>query len=289
MGFIRHFRALMWKNVTLKRRSPMSALGEILLPLAFVAVMLALKQIKALQDRDYPTAQYTSRITGGPLTILPYSIIPARLQRMNMKLAIVSATPAYYSAVTSFNQYMTDLHSQTNFSTFGGGTGFNDNVLNSIAIPDYSNTIVTFTSDNDLANYIDADDYPSNNRPGIWAAIVFNSLGPVYDYSIRMNNSDATSTTSPPVLTFLTSYFPGPLQSYITSTPQVRGTPQNSDPVSRLTMPGFTTLQLAVDRWLINRNVSYTQLNSDNTVATAAAVLESLGTGLGDRYLPIYY
>jgi ATP-binding cassette, subfamily A (ABC1), member 3 len=270
----------------LKRRSPISAFLEITLPLAFVVIMVALKQLPALQDRNYVGSAYTSRLTGDVLSVLPFGPAPFRLLRQNQRVAVLPSTPAAQALADSFSAHMSALHSPLNFSTVGGGQGLDTPALRAVAIPAWDEVVARFASDDDLASYVAAADYPSSSRPGIWAAVVFNAPsggggGTSADYSIRMNSSDATTTLAPAVQTFLTSYSPGPLRTYVSSTPSLSGTPGAADSTARLPMPGFTTLQLAVDRFLIGRNVSVQELDPLAVVAATAQALNSVGLGYG--------
>ena len=44
-------RVMMWKNWLLKRRQPVSSLAEICLPMLFMAILCALRQLATIEDR----------------------------------------------------------------------------------------------------------------------------------------------------------------------------------------------------------------------------------------------
>ena len=269
--FCSHFVALSKKNIVLKRRAFFTTLLEVMVPVALVALILSLKNLPALADQYFPTQQYTLDNGQQVLHVLPFGATPRVLMDSGFRIAVLPSSqtaPGAKAAAQKFLSDMSTLHPPLSFSTVGG-TGMNNTSLRKITIPGFSEVALLFDDTNSLQSYISADAY-KKTTPGIWAAIVFNaaptpeSPQTQWDVAIRMNASDATNTNGPPVNTFVSRYISGPILSYVYS----KGVYNN-----RKTMPGFTTLQLEVDRWIISKNISTSSLNSDSVVFSVGEAL----------------
>ena len=247
-----------------------------MVPVALVALILSLKNLPALADQYFPTQQYTLDNGQQVLHVLPFGATPRVLMDSGFRIAVLPSSqtaPGAKSAAQKFITDMANLHPPLSLATVGG-TGMNSTSLRKITIPGFSEVSLLFDDANSLQSYISADAY-KKTTPGIWAAIVFNaaptpeSPSTQWDVSIRMNASDATNTNGPPVNTFVSRYISGPILSYVYS----KGVYNN-----RKTMPGFTTLQLEVDRWIISKNISTSSLNSDSVVFSIGEALGLLNT-----------
>ena len=107
-------------------------------------------------------------------------------------------------------------------------------------------------------------DYSGPDVPSIYAAIEFQSGPPSYQYRIRLNASDLPSTTTAPVNTYSSAYFPTWVQRYLYG--------NIAKPA-----PGFLSLQLAVDRFILGkRSVPPTSLDPMAAVTTFAKQLAFL-------------
>jgi ATP-binding cassette, subfamily A (ABC1), member 3 len=270
--FCSHFIALSRKNIVLKKRAFFTTLLEVMVPVALVALILSLKNLPALADQYFPTQQYTLDNGQQVLHVLPFGATPRVLMDSGFRIAVLPSSQTAPGAKAAAQKFITDmgtLHPPLSFSTVGG-SGMNDINLRKVSIPGFSEISILFEDTASLQSYISADGY-KKTTPGIWAAIVFNAAPSLdnpstqWDVSIRMNASDATNTNGPPVNTFVSRYISGPILSYVYS----KGVYNN-----RKTMPGFTTLQLEVDRWIISKNISTSSLNTDS-------VLFSVGEALG--------
>jgi ATP-binding cassette subfamily A (ABC1) protein 3 len=276
--FCAHVAALTRKNLQLKRRAPLTLLLEVGVPTAIVALMLALKTLPALQDSFYAGAMYVGE--GQVLQALPFGVAPRRLADAGFAIAVLPARggdPASAAAAQRFLADMSALHPPLNFSSVGGGLGFRSAALRALYVPGFADVAATFADDGALAAHIAAQDY--KQRQGIWAAVVFNSAPPSaagWDYSVRLNASDATNTNGLPVNTFVTRYQPGPISSYVFSRGPLRQ--------STTAMPGFLSLQLAVDRWIIGRNVSTDALDELALLTAVGASLGLLSPSLAERF-----
>ena len=282
--FLTHLHALTRKNIVLKRRAPLTLLLEVGVPVAIVALMLSLKTLPALQDQFFSAAQYPDQA----LRAQPFALAPRRLADAGFRLAVLPASAADAASAQAAARFAADmaaLHPPLNFSAVGGGLGMRDSRLRALHVPGFADVATTFADDAALAAYIADRNYPES--PGIWAAIVFNSApgsaaalagaSSPWDYSIRLNASDATNTNGLPVNTFVTRFVSGPIFNYVYSKgPRLRTAVQ---------MEGFTTMQLAVDRWIIGRNVSVDALDE---VALLFAVGEAIGlysTSLAEAFV----
>lgn len=187
--------------------------------------------------------------------IAPVSILPARLLYVNQRLAVAPRTAAQQPLVDAFLAHVNAQYPALNGSTVGGA-GFTAPALRNVYIPPLRSAIVTFPTEADLEAYVRSTDYGQNGAFKVWGAIVLNSGAPGWDYSLRMNNSEIPTTSQVPVNILQRGVNLANVRRYVRSDPNTAGPPflrNNLDPVSTQVFPGFTTLQLMVDRWIINR------------------------------------
>ena len=282
--------ALTRKNATLKLRTPISSAIELLLPLLFVVGMVLLSTL--FSTNTFPAASYTNSGIGGfaprvaaalaaspaaaaalppaalallraPGVVLPVGALPAQLARQKWRLAVLpgSAGAVAAAAVADFFAYTCAA-----YPAFSGAAAFTDPFLRQLAVPSLCNaTTVEFANEAALAAAIRDGLYLADeNHPRIWAAIVFNAGAPSWDYSIRMNLTDVPDT-SLVVNTFSTTYAPLTAAQYVSG---AGGTGA---------LPGFLTLQLLVDRFILGQR----------SVAPAAVDAARLLTRLGLALAPI--
>ena len=76
--FLRHLAVLLRKNCLLQRRAPLATALEFLLPIAFVAVMVAIWAPPTFVDTINPAAEYSSR---NSQRVWPLQALGARLRR----------------------------------------------------------------------------------------------------------------------------------------------------------------------------------------------------------------
>ena len=213
----------------------------------------------------------------GPYTVMPFSILPYRLQYAGQRLAIVSDTPAQAPLAQAFVDTMSAWHPAFDFGQMGGPAynatvqaAFNPILANNFSVPlvvpvvpDFSSCIMRFSSTAALEAYITSTAYDTNFEanaaasPKIWAAITFNgNTSGVVDYTIRMNATATPSTDSPPVNILARAPTLGNINNYLFSSVFTGGPPflrQNTDAVTVQPMPGFLTLQREVDRFILSR------------------------------------
>ncbi len=61
-----------------------------------------------------------------------------------------------------------------------------------LSIPPFADVVKTFTTDDELNDYVTGSSY--DDEVQIYGAIVWNSFGPEWDYTIRMNSSAIPTT-----------------------------------------------------------------------------------------------
>ena len=236
------------------------------------------------------TVYATSELSGINYPVLPFSVLPMRVQLLENVIAIAPLTPAQQPVVDQFIADMAALHPPLNFSNIGGvGIATNptlglttDPELSRLYIPGFRDVIVTFPSRDALESYMTSKTYdtdfeadPVKNKK-VFAAIVFNSGAPSFDYSIRMNATMTPTTSGSPVNVLARGYSDTDINSYWTSKQPTTGPPflrPTFTAIQALPAPGFLTLQLMVDRWILNSNISTARLDPLTMVATANAVI----------------
>lgn len=246
---------------------------------------------------------------GGPdeqvRRVVPFTVVPNRLAYANWKLAVVPGTPDLAPVVA---QFMSDMN--TRYPAFNGTIAASVNgtvrvpALASFNAPSFANVSMMFPSEAALSDYIAQPDYGLNSQPKVWAAIVFNiarpgsgagvTAGGAFDISYRFNYTEVPDTRTPATNNLQRGYQSSVIEKYIYSVPQApgSGSPVGSrptyDPILYSKMPGFMTLQLMVDRWVINRSTPGAAATMDMQAALYAFSV-SLGYaapgGLQPRFL----
>lgn len=212
-----------------------------------------------------PATDYSNQAN----TIQPIGVLPARLSRKisaqpwGMSLAVVPGSPDMVAVVDEFLADITAMYPSFNGSTVGG-TGFFTPRLRSVYIPSLVSVVRRFDSESSLKDYVERDDYACASSPPIWAAIIFNSGAPHYHYSIAMNGTDVPDTTaSSAVNTYFTSYSPNPTNKYLFTS-------------STTPLPGFLSLQLMLDRFILRKAVPVSDLDTMKVASTFGQQLASL-------------
>lgn len=212
--------------------------------------------------------------------VMPVSVLPFRLQYVNMKLGVAPRTPAQSAVVDELEQFIGMNYPAFNGSTVGG-VGFNSSALRKVYIPPLSDVIMRFTSEADMEAYIKGSSYGSPGNSKLWGAIVINSGAPNFDYTIRLNRTDAPGTLQQPVNNLLRGANLQSLEKYTNSNPDVAGPPflrANFDSIAISKMPGFMTLQLLLDRFILNTTVPVASLNATQQLQTFLAIAPSMLT-----------
>jgi ATP-binding cassette subfamily A (ABC1) protein 3 len=194
--------------------------------------------------------------SAGALSVLPLSTLAYGLRDFG-QLAILPADPTNSNAVAAaqaFADLLCSSYPALNGTTFGGG--FANAALRAIYLPPLCPFITrAYPSEAALAAAVRDPNYLDATRPRVWGAVVFNAGPPAWDYSIRMNRTDVPDPTQT-VNTYATTFAPLSGQLY-TVTP--RG------------MPGFSSLQLAVDRFILGARAA--PLDPSEVVRLAIAAL----------------
>ena len=255
-GGCRSCCALTRKNAILKSRTPVSSAVELVLPLIFVVGMVLLSTL--FSTTVNPAAAYvksgignvfapsgTAGMTG---SVLPVGSLPWQLKSRGWRLAVLPAVQTNVGAVAAAASFYADACAT--YAAFNGSTaGFTDAALRQLYIPPLCDVITTeYADEAALFSAVRDDSYlADSSHKRIWAAIVFNKGAPSWDYSIRMNATDVPSTSAI-VNTYATTYAPESTALYVSGGDSTR--------------PGFLTLQLLVDRFIIGRNVSTSYVDS---------------------------
>jgi len=261
MAACRHFSALMRKNLLLKWRNPCSSLCEVVLPILCVLIMIGLYGI--FQSSDYPTAAFT-KPWGQPeeevRRVVPFSVVPNRLAYANWKLAIVASDSTLTPQVDAFIADMSLRYPPFNGTAAATINGTVRSVgLAQYRSPGFAAVVQKFASEGDLQAYISDSAYGMTSAPKIWAAIVFNRGAPNWDVSYRFNYTEVPDTRVSQVNTLSRGYTGLNVGKYVYSQPQAPGSGNpvggkpSYDPTVYAWLPGFTTLQLMVDRWIIGQ------------------------------------
>jgi hypothetical protein len=236
-------------------------------------------------DRQYELTSYSQPWTPQPnaetgtaaARILPLGVLPLRLQMARMQLAVL---PRDASLQPVANQLMADLGARY------PALNVTLPVLGNVYIPPLTAVMRTFQSDADLESYITAASYRDVDVPKIFAAIVINSAPPSLDYTIRMNSTNVPWTVQPPVNTLQRGTSLGNFQRYYSYTPSSGWFGLSSGAaaayIDTLDMPGFLSLQLAVDRWAINEATPVASLNQSALLDLFCAELSLLAVSLSD-------
>lgn len=207
--------------------------------------------------------------------VVPFSVTPFRLKLLSRRLALVPGSPDMVPVVDRFLSDMNQRYPEFSFAGLNGGRGMTPGnaslanyTVNTMVVPAFRDIVMRFGSEAELNSYVKGDDYANGQgdaHPNVWAAIVFHSgsLGSPrgWDYSIRMNISEIVDTTSAPTdnlqresdVTLVRKYLFSP---GIPNTGPPWQSRRSVDALNSQSFPGFMTLQLMVDRWIINRTAT---------------------------------
>jgi ATP-binding cassette, subfamily A (ABC1), member 3 len=237
-------------------------------------------------ETNYPVTELSSI----QYQVSPFSSVPFRLRLSGRhKLAIVPRVPSLKPVADQFIADMTALHPALNFTSFGTNLGPD---LDGLYIPGFSEQLRTFASEAELESFISNPDYDRNWESGtddkIWGAIVFNSEGPSYDYKIRMNNSMVPQPSQPKVNVLQRGYSDAAIRSYLYAKMPLTGPPflvEKGTEITRLEYPGFMSLQLMVDRWILNTSIPMSSLDPTSLLLAADATIAMCLVPGGPRWV----
>lgn len=248
----------------LKIRGPIGFCCELLLPIGFVILIAGLFRLQTITNN--PTSAFTPStwpLAPNPSTayqrVPPAATLAFNLQYANARLALAPQSADNAAAVTAVNDLFSFINST--YQPFNGatvnGTGFISPLLRGIAIPPLAAQAVVFRDQAELESYVTSTSYGSAPY-SIWGAIVINSGAPSWDYSIRMNSSFVPSTIAANSVNIVQrGVNTGPVRAYTWTNPTSQAGPnflrQSLDVLAALPYPGFLTLQLLVDRWILSK------------------------------------
>jgi ATP-binding cassette, subfamily A (ABC1), member 3 len=206
--------------------------------------------------------------------VVSLAALPYRLGRLNWKLAVgvTKNTPELIQARDNFVTWLDAAHPPLNGSTIP----FITPAMKSLYVPPMSSVISTFDTDQALFDYVRSRDYGASDLfPRLYAAIMIDSAGPNWNYSIRMNFTDTPSTFRSTALLQRGADL-SRITGYAYATPQdLPARAIDSSP-----LPGFSSLQLALDRFILNKPVSAVDLGFPDITGFAAKVLGPLAATL---------
>jgi hypothetical protein len=294
--FGRHLMALLRKNFLLQRRVPGTTLLELILPILFVGLMSAIwapptfNDVVQAQPREY---------TGMGVPVWPLQCLAARLSHSQQMIAVVPHTSAQKASADVLARTLTSAYPSMNASALFP----NSPVLSALGdLPALSSVLsMQFTSEAALDAYVTQTGYGKEaSIRKLWAAIVVYA-GPwdagaatkTWDYALRFNTSDLTVDTVAPLYNPYQIAPSDPnFYAYWSITPSFEdvsfGSRTNS--IDYLPLPGFSSLQLAVDRAIINRTApsqSADPVALARLAATAFSVMSidgSSGAALGQEW-----
>jgi len=222
MGFLRQLASLLRKNFLLKLRAPVEWAAEVLLPIAFVAIMLAI--FFAFSPDNFPNRNYANPPSGsnpvGPQPVPPFAVVPFRVLYRAQRIAVAAATPDQQPLVDDFVATMSAWHPRFAFSSLGADAAWGAALaaaapkasaagVASLVLPGFADAVLKFPSADALNAYVTSKSYDSGwladaaANPKIFAAIIFsggaNAADGGLNYAIRMNSSVTANTNRPPV------------------------------------------------------------------------------------------
>jgi hypothetical protein len=218
---------------------------------------------------------------------LPVGFLPARLALINARLAVIASAPEALPTRDAFLQHVRETYLPLDGASLAGGLGALVPALRALQCPALIDLVRVFDSEAALEAYVRDPAYKlpfAPNGPSVYAAIVFNRAAPGVDYTIRVNQSDAPNTRSSVVDILQRGSDLGAVRRLVASTPQQPGSglfvrPSSVSNAALLQpFPGFMTLQLAVDRFLLNRSLTAPEAAAllDPTSVVAQLLLPSL-------------
>jgi len=265
MAHLRHFLALLWKNWLIKKRNYISSIFELLLPILFTLIMIAI--YNQFDTNIASDSQFTD--PGLTKKVYPLHSVPYRLKLSNSRLGFVAANPSLSTYIDQLIQDFDQRYPALNGSTVGNGQGFLSPALRKLYIPKFSDITMRFDSEVELEDYIKQKDYSlTADKPTIWGSVVLYSGPPHWDYAIRLNGSSVYNTRLPKVDLLQRGYDENSLKRYQLILPSNVGNPfarrpPDYNPVLDLNFPGYLSLQLAIDRWIINQPVPLSSIDTN--------------------------
>ena len=272
---MRHLRILMWKNYILKKRAFVSSLLEFVLPLLSIGILIGIWS--SFPTDENPLSEYSET---NAVQILPLGALAFRLQLSKQHLAILPANPNVASSADLAFSFFDSMYSGLNVSDI-----FSSAALKKFYIPPLSSVLLKFESEAALTMHIKNSSYGVDGTK-IFAAIVIHSGPPAWDYSIRLNSSETVDTT-PPYYDQLQqgadlTTVPTLLQTVVPSFGDNLAQQSAPNPIQQLPLPGFLSLQLAMDRMIINRTISLARLSAAALIDTAADAFDLARPGAAD-------
>ena len=236
----RSLRQLLWKSCIQKRRHCCATVCELLLPLGLL-VLLALVYNLFEDDVIQANAKIADRQRIAPLAALPFT-----LQALKGQIAFIPGAGAGAAEDAVIDDLMANLRDRDLFPGINGADAGLPAPLNTWAVPPFEDNMVTrFATEDQLSTHIEDTLYGSDTVPLIYAAVVIHRAVP-FEYTIRMN---FTMSPSP----FFVSNDLKRDQDLEIQTKVVTPRFQNDDRV-KWRSPGFASIQLFLDRYLITNN-----------------------------------
>ena len=274
----RAFSVLLFKNLLLKWRNPVASSFEFILPVLFFVAMTGIYSLfpnNAFGNTENSAVRYSPP---------PFSVVPFRVALMRNVIAVAprdAGDAAQAAAVNKFVSDMSALHPAINFSSIGDGVlNSIDAKLAALYVPGFADVYKVFESEKAIQDYVQSSsydtDWESESKKKVWAAIVFNSGAPAYDYKIRMNATMVPNTGGNQVNVLTRGYDDASINAYTFAKMTLTGPPflvEAGTEITRLPYPGFLSLQLMVDRWILNAPVAPSRLDLNYMLKVANAVV----------------
>ncbi|MES1913904.1 MAG: hypothetical protein MHM6MM_006052, partial [Cercozoa sp. M6MM] len=172
-GTMRQLKALLLKNARLKLRNYVSTLVQIILPIALIGGLMAIRAEVGVTTRP-----------ADPLA-----------KEMRLRLSMNSKTKQTIAMSPSDSDFVRQLKASLEASI-------------NVGKPDSDIDIVLLDSSDDVDDYVKANDYGGEEKPPIVAAIAFDFLdfeNNDFQYALRMNSSQWKVAAVPP--TFMPAEF----------------------------------------------------------------------------------
>ncbi len=275
-------KILLWKNWLLKLRNPKSTLSEVVLPLAFVWLVVWLQHFDPDKDikeeaftcprrsslsktllfpkENYDVSEFiieidTTGFGAGIMTVPPFIYLPMIASKTHFVYALVAGEDGNGEMAAWLSQLESTFDSWTAHFDDKGWRRLS-NITNKyfgFGFCRFKDLVKVFNSTEELESYIRSDEYGTSawpkgaycpdaaymEKPRLHMALVLNSIGSSgrgeWDYTIRTNISSVPPT------------YPqfGETNTFVSGVNEIY---QNM-----YMMGGFLTMQLAVDRAIVNR------------------------------------
>ena len=255
----KHTCVMLKKQMQQKWRDPIWTLLECFSPLVFVALVAVLWSISAVSTIDAAAPLPLSEVED-------FEMLPALLSAWNMKIVFTPDTPAVRSLVDGLTARYPGFNATR--ATFAEGA--------SLYVPPLSSVLQIMADDDALDAYTRDIAYATPSHPAIYAAVSLTSFAPHWDYTLRMNTSASNGNFGPPAPSILLPQTTsnvnvrqrgvsvGNVAHYLKTDPTdllwnyrnpayaLQTTCATCSPALTVYMPGFLSLQLAVDRYIID-------------------------------------